>query len=80
MFGQVEHDVGGLCPQPRGELIGVVAKPVQPNLVAPRHQRARDVELGLVARLELLLVILRRRRLTVRVEENEDARFLQAPP
>ena len=61
-------------------MIDVVAKPEQADLVALLDQRARDVELGLVARLDLLLPVLRRGRLAVRVEENEHAmRLLHSP-
>ena len=76
---EVEHDVGGLGAEPPRQLFEVVAKAEQTDLVALADQRARDVELGLVGRLELLLAVLRRRRLTVRVEENEHARSSSRP-
>jgi len=80
VLSEIEDDIRGLGAQPGHQLFGVVAKAVQPNLVTSRDQSARDVELSLVPGFELLLVVLRRRRLAVRVEEKEHAGFLQAPP
>jgi hypothetical protein len=77
-LGEVEHHVGRLGAQPRDELLGVVAEAEHADLMAFADQRARDVELRLVGRLDLLFVILRRGRFAVRVEENQHACFLQA--
>jgi len=52
-------------------MIEVVAETEQADVVSLRDQRARNVELSFVARLDLLLPVLRRRRLAIRVEENE---------
>src|SRR5450432_2795854 len=79
-FRQIEDDVGRLGAQARDQLIQVVAEAEHPDLVPLRDQRARDVELGLVGRLDLLLIVLRRGRVAVRVEENEQPRFLHALP
>ena len=77
---QIEDDVGGFRAQARRQEIDAVAKPEQAHLVTLRDQSARDVELGLVTRLDLLLPVLRRGRLTVRIEENEHAKgFLHSP-